>query len=70
MKKLFYIVLILIAFMVIGRLLAGNKTAERMSATAEYQATIEKQPIVTEDAEGNMTVDGEVVEDIEETDPA
>ena len=61
MKKIFYIALVLVALMVIGRLL-NRKPIE--NATVEYQATIEKQPIVKEDANGNMTVDGEIVEDI------
>ena len=67
MKKIFYIALVLVALMVIGRLL-NHKPIE--NATVEYQATIEKQPIVKEDANGNMTVDGEIVEDIEETNPS
>ena len=67
MKKIFYIALVLVALMVIGRLL-NRKPIE--NAAVEYQATIEKQPIVKEDANGNMTVDGEIVEDIEETNPS
>lgn len=70
MKKLFYIVLILVTLMVIGQLLNRKvkPTTENNSAT-EFQANIETQPIIKEDADGNMTVDGEIVEEIEETDP-
>ncbi len=84
MKKLFYIVLVIVILMVIGRLLkkehntlnaepavAAETTGQNEEKTApKIQAVIEEQSVVTEDEDGNMSVDGEVVEDIEEENPS
>ncbi len=65
MKKIFYIILVIVILLVAGRLLK-DQTAETVPATA---TTVEHQPVVAEDENGNMTVDGEIVEDVEEENP-
>ena len=65
MKKIFYIILVIVILLVAGRMLK-DQTAE----TAPTAATVvEHQPVVAEDENGNMTVDGEIVEDVEEENP-
>ena len=67
MRKLLYIIITLIILLAIGAWLKSQRTD---TATTSVMTTeVEKQPVVTEDAEGNMTVDGEVVEDVEENMP-
>ncbi len=71
MKKLFYIVLVIIILMVVGQLLKNNMPATAEPADgAGVEAVVEEQAVVTEDENGNMVVDGEVVEDIEEENPS
>lgn len=71
MKKIFYIVLVIIILLVIGQFLKSNIPASAQTAPATpTQAVVEENAVVTEDEEGNMVVDGEVVEDIEEENPS
>lgn len=67
MRKLLYIIITLIILLAIGAWLKSQRTDT--AATSVMTTEVEKQPVVTEDAEGNMTVDGEVVEDVEENMP-
>ena len=67
MRKLLYIIITLIILLAIGAWLKSQRTD---TATTSVMTTeVEKQPVVTEDAEGNITVDGEVVEEDEENMP-
>lgn len=71
MKKLFYIVLVIVILLVIGQLLRNNLPATAQTTESIGVDTIvEENAVVTEDADGNMVVDGEVVEDIEEENPS
>ena len=71
MKKIFYIVLVIVILMVIGQFLKNNIPASAQNAPATpTQAVVEESAVVTEDEDGNMVVDGEVVEDIEEENPS
>ena len=67
MRKLLYIIITLIILLAIGAWLKSQRTD--IATTSVMTTEVEKQPVVTEDAEGNMTVDGEVVEDVEENMP-
>ncbi len=71
MKKLFYIVLVLIVLMVAGRVLKSHfaPTAATTESTETVTTGINKQPVVEEDEHGNVTVDGEAVEEVEENTP-
>ncbi len=73
MKKIFYLILIIVIILVIGRLVNKSPTpaVETNIAAVESvnEATDTETAIVTEDSEGNMSVDGQPVEDIEEENP-
>lgn len=66
MKKLLYIIITLVILLGIG---AWLKTQKTETITPNVITEVEKQPIVKEDEHGNMTVDGEVVEDVKEDMP-
>lgn len=66
MKKLLYIIITLVILLGIG---AWLKTQKTETIAPNVITEVEKQPIVKEDEHGNMTVDGEVVEDVEEDMP-
>lgn len=73
MKKIFYLILIIVIILVIGRLVNKSPTpaVETNIAAVEAvnEATDTGTAVVTEDSEGNMSVDGQPVEDIEEENP-
>ena len=72
MKKLFYIVLVIVILLVIGQLLRSNipAAAPTDAETVRIDTVVEDSAVVTEDENGNMVVDGEIVEDIEEENPS
>lgn len=78
MKKIFYLILIIVIILVIGRLVNKSPTpavetniaaVEIAAVESVNEATDTETAIVTEDSEGNMSVDGQPVEDIEEENP-
>ena len=63
MKKIFYIVGLIIFFLVSAKL---NGEAEKSINIHQNDAT----EVVTEDENGNMSINGEIVEEVEETNPS
>lgn len=66
MKKIFYLILTIVLILAVARIISGGSNGRRLP----LEETAENYPVVKEDADGNMTVDGEVVEDIVEENPA
>ena len=73
MKKIFYLILIVVIILVIGRLVNKYPSpaveANIVAVESVNEATDTETAVVTEDSEGNMSVDGQPVEDIEEENP-
>lgn len=63
MKKIFYIVGLIIVFLVIAKL---TGEAEKSINIHQNDAT----EVVMEDENGNMSINGEIVEEVEETNPS
>lgn len=73
MKKIFYLILIVVIILVIGRLVnkspAPAVETNIVAVESVNEAADAETAVVTEDSEGNMSVDGQPVEDIEEENP-
>lgn len=73
MKKIFYLILIVVIILVIGRLVNKSPTpaveTNIVAVEAVNEAADAETAVITEDSEGNMSVDGQPVEDIEEENP-
>lgn len=78
MKKIFYAILIIVILLVGYRLLqnsASSKTEVSAAATGvqtpkeDNDAMEDISAVITEDSDGNMSVDGQPVEDIVEENP-